>query len=97
MIRPVTSSGLLTADGAVYAQPCLLHGVVLNPAAAASSVVLYDNQTAASGTVVAKVLAVANGTSIDVIFNNPVVCSNGLYLDITGASADCVVYFSPAD
>lgn len=91
----VTSSGLITADGAVYALPCKLWGLSLSPAAAASSIVVYDNASAASGTVLAKLSVAANTQTVNITFNQGVQAQFGLYVDISGASADAVVYYSP--
>lgn len=91
----ITTSGLQTADGGgAITQPCYLHAVTIVPAAAASSIVLYDNATAASGTVLAKVQGVANGETVTQMFDNPVFCSNGIYGDVTGASAAFIFYYS---
>ena len=97
-MNPCTSSGAKTADGVIYAKPCLLHAVVLNTATtAAATAILYDNSSAASGT---KVLTVAQqaGTSAQGLhqhFDAPIICNNGIYLDISGAGAECYVMYSP--
>lgn len=90
----VTSSDLLTADTAVCATSGLLYGVTLIPAAAASTVVIYDNPSAASGKVMAKVQAVANGESVYIGFNSPVGANTGIYADVAGASAAFIVHFA---
>lgn len=100
MIQPqvVTPSGRKTADTAICAIPCKLHGVVLeNDGTNASSIIVYDNASAASGTVLVKVLLPASSTtlSLPVLFNNPIAAQNGIYVDVTGTGAAYTVYFSP--
>lgn len=87
------SSDLLTADAVIAARPCYITGVNIIPAAAASTIVIYDNASAASGTVVAKVTAVANGESVLHQFDSPIECLKGAYADVTGASAGFIVYY----
>lgn len=91
---PSTSSGLLSASAAVAARPAIVQSVTVVPAAADATVVLYDNASAASGTVLAKVFALANGASVSIAFNHPIQASNGIYLDISGASAAAIVTYS---
>lgn len=90
-----TSSDLLTADAAVYAHPCLLHTVTLIPAAADSTVVIYDNATAASGKVLAKIFVLATTASQTIHFTIPVRANNGLFADVTGVAAGYIVHFEP--
>ncbi len=92
----VTSSDLLTADTAVVPRGAFLHGVSLIPAAAACSVIIYDNASAASGTVLAKPSGVANGASVDLFFNYPVCANKGIYADVSGSGAAFIVYYSLA-
>ncbi len=92
-LEGMMSSGLLTADAAVVARPCLIHAVTLVPAAADSSIIVYDS-AAASGTAVAKITALANAKSEHVVFPHPIQCNTGAYADISGASAGFILYFS---
>lgn len=89
-----TSSGLKNADGAIVTQPCKIHAITLNPGTTASSAILYDNASAASGTVAFKIVGAANDTSCHAHLDVPVACQNGIYLDISGTGADCVIYYS---
>lgn len=94
MSCPANSSGLKTANAAIATRNCRLLGVTLIPAAAASSVVIYDNTSAASGTVLAKLGAVANGESVQIWFEDGVEALNGLYAVISGASAEYIVHYA---
>lgn len=69
----------------------ILRAVVLTPAAAVSTLILYDN-TAASGTILAQLQAAASGASA-VLSDLNVRCSVGIYAAITGAGATAVVYY----
>lgn len=89
-----TSSGLKTADGAICARPCILHGIKLIAGSTASAAVLYDHASAASGKVVGKAKADPALESGDDCTDLMVECNNGLYLDISGTDAEAIVYFS---
>lgn len=88
------SSGLLSADAVISNAPARIHGITLIQASAACSVVIYDNASAASGTVVAQVNNVVNATSVFFGFNTPVECLNGAYADVTGTGASFIVHFN---
>lgn len=94
MSVPATTSGVISADGVVTDRPARIMSVTLIPAAAASSIILYDNASAASGTVLAQLSAVANGASVHWSVTAGVVCNFGIYADITGASANAIVYYA---
>lgn len=93
MATSSVSLGEFTADGAVFAGRTRLYGVAIitdgtNPA----DVILYDNAAAASGTKVYEGGVQGASRGATVIFDAPVRCNNGLYLDITGTGASCIVY-----
>lgn len=91
-----TSSGVLNADTAVLAIPGRLIAVqVLGDGINQASAVLYDNASAASGLEVAKIILDAGltDTGIQHISDEGVVCNNGIYLDISGTGAECIVYY----
>ena len=88
------SSGLLTADALVEANPCLLHTVTLVPAAADSTLTIYDNNAAAAaGTVLAKIFVLATTASQTIHFTIPVRANKGLYADVAGAAAGYIIHF----
>ena len=90
------SSGLQTADGAIAAGRNRVNGItLLSDGTNACSVILYDNATAASGTVLGKVSigAASLKKTEHVLFENPVICENGIYADVTGTGAEYIVYF----
>lgn len=96
MSIPATSSGRKTADAAIVARPALLKSVILEgDGTNACNVILYDNASAASGTVLAKVLLQASGPQT-VLFDSSdgVEASNGIYADVTGTGAAYIVHYS---
>lgn len=88
-----TSSGLKSADAVIVARPCLYMGMTVLAGADIAQGILYDNATAATGVVIAKVRAPIN-LSTHEHTTNGVECSNGLYLDISGTTAEVIVYYS---
>lgn len=94
---PATTSGTKSADGIIFAGPVKLKGVLLNADGTnAATAVLYNNASAASGTVVAKLQVDAGLVYESYSIDDGVMCTNGLYLDITGTGAECIVHFEPA-
>lgn len=92
---PCTSSGLKTSSAAIYARPALVHGVTLLQASAACTLIIYDNATTNSGTVIEQVNNNTNTSTVSVKLNNPVECSNGIYAAVTGSGANFIVHYSP--
>lgn len=99
MSCPATSSGVKSSDGVIYDKPCRLLSVKLvADGTNAAEAELHDNASAASGLVVAKASVAAGSTESSDhggIPDGGVVCNNGIYLNITGTNAECIVYFSP--
>lgn len=76
----------VTVDGVVVDHRTTFYGLsVRNATGVANTIILYDNASAASGTIIAVVDLVA--TVGHQVFSVPVgvQCNNGLYLDVTGA------------
>jgi hypothetical protein len=74
----------VTADAQVVTGPGRIGAVVLTPAAAVATLILYDN-TSAAGTKLITLQAAANGGSV--VFLTPFVFSTGVYADIGGSGA----------
>ena len=92
MKNTIRSLGEQTADGILYTGHTLLSGVeLITDGAAICTVVLYD-ETSATGTKVYEGGCLGTEQSKWVPFDNPVKCTTGLYLDITGTGASCIVY-----
>lgn len=83
----------VTADGIVKAKNGVLYSVLLTAGdAAAGSVILYDNASAASGTILATLKA-ATGTSVQWSPECGYVFANGIYADIGGLGAAAYVVY----
>ncbi len=95
MSTPGTSSGLVVADAAIMGGSGRLLSVQLiadgtNPA----TLVLYDS-AAASGTAVCKLSIAATGTYADATLPaDGVWCNTGIYADIGGTGAACIVTYA---
>ena len=100
MPKTVLSSGLLTADAVIHAKPCLLRGLTLiTDGSNNATAVLHDHAASASGTVVGQATVPAADITGHISYPLPgVVCSNGIFADITAAGAGTlayIVYFTP--
>jgi len=88
------SSGLKSADAAIMAQPGKLTSLmVCADGTNAATVVLYDNASAASGTVIAKIIVDAGATQESFSVDFPIDCLNGIYADVTGTGAEYIVHY----
>ncbi len=93
-MKTCTSSGLKSSSAVISARPCAIHAVTVVDAAAAATVIVYDNASGASGTVVAQVNATVNASSNIVMFSHPVECLAGAYAAVTGTSAGYIIHYS---
>jgi hypothetical protein len=87
------SSGILTASASVYAGRCKLVSIhACNTGAGAETTVkVFDNASAASGTELARMVLAPNMAPVEFDMHG-VICLNGLYLDIsTGAGTGAAV------
>lgn len=94
--QPVTSSDIKSADAAISALGGYLHGVwLISDASNAASIIIYDNASAASGIVLAKLSIPASTTAPQYItFNQPITANKGIFADVTGTGANYIVYYS---
>jgi hypothetical protein len=94
-MKNALSSGLKSADAAILAQSGELHGLtVLADGTNPATVVLYDNASAASGTVLAKIIVDATATSEVWTPVAPIECVNGIYADVSGTGAEFIVHYA---
>jgi len=82
----------VAGDKIVKAANGALVGVVLSAGSANATLILYDNASAASGTVLCKLTALAN-SSVQFTPSQPYVASAGIYADIGGTGANATVVF----
>lgn len=96
MNEVATSSGLKSSSAVIAARPARLLGLqVLADGTNAATVIIYDNASAASGTILAKVIVDATLTAQDArIPLCGVAANNGIYASISGTGAECIVHYS---
>lgn len=90
-----TSSGLQTADAAITAEPGYFCGITVTPAAADTTVIIYDseNSTTSGKTVLDKILVKASSSSMHVHYDQPITANRGIYATLTGAGAEYTVHY----
>jgi hypothetical protein len=87
------SSGLKTADAVIATGRNRINAITLIGGSTASSVIVYDHPSAASGVVVGKATQATSAVTTHIIFENPVVCEDGIFADVTGTGAEYIIYF----
>lgn len=90
MVSPASHVDVATSK-AVKAASGQLVAVVLTPGTAAATLTVYDNPSAASGTVLVALAAVANGASVEFAPAIPYVFTTGCYASISGTAANATV------
>lgn len=88
------SSGLQTTDQLLFTGRNRINAVtLLGDGVNAATISVYDN-TSATGKVVAKIkLGASHPHSHHIMFENPVLCENGIYADVTGTGAEYIVFY----
>jgi hypothetical protein len=86
------SSGEKVASGLIYEGPCYYYGFVCVTGGSNRTVKLYDNESAAAGTVIESFTADGNKPTDGHSHANPVHCENGIYLEMSGGTV--VVFYS---
>ena len=90
-----TSSGEKTSSSAILAMPGALRSVsVTADNTNQATVIIYDNASAASGTILARIIVDAGLVYETFIPPTPIVALNGLYASISGTGAACVVHYT---
>ena len=87
------STGVLTTSGLVFTGKNRVNALtVLTDGTNSATVEVYDN-TSASGT--KRVVGKCVGANLiqHIIFDNPVLFENGLYVSITGTGATTILFF----
>ena len=89
-----TSSGLLTGDGAVANGSAWLTGFqILTYNTATVTATIYDNASAASGTVLAKGIVIQANYAGHFPLAIPIRAALGIYIDLTGTGGHAVVHY----
>lgn len=80
----------VTATGVVVATAATYRGLsIRDTSGATNTVTLYDNASAASGTVLGSFQLAGNASALDNIADG-LRCANGIFLQATGAIVGCV-------
>lgn len=93
----VPSGEIITGTPAAgYAGPCYLHGVdLISDGVNDPKVVLYDNASAASGTVLAELsfdVSVSGKFTKLLVFAKGIRCDYGIWAVVTGTGAKAIIY-----
>lgn len=83
--QKATGCPIFTSDGVVAPDAGQLISITITNASANDDILIYDNASAASGTVIANLTNVAAGTTV--VPNIPAPFENGAYLDLTTAGS----------
>lgn len=90
------SSGEKTSSTAISAVPSFLTGVqIITDGTNNAKLILYDNASAASGTVLLEMTIVGANNYGGRNWTFPIVCSNGIYAAVTGTGASYIVEYTP--
>lgn len=93
MSASIISLGEKTSDGTLHDGNTRLSAVmVITDGTNTATVILYDNTAASGKKVFEAQVDAGNDHSVLYTFPCPVRCENGLYLDIDGTGASCIVY-----
>lgn len=92
---PAKSSGSLTSDTAVATRTCVLHSVqLIGDGTNQATVTVYDNASAASGTVLAKIIIDAGLTYDKFTSCYGIEAFNGLFVDVAGTGAEAIIHYT---
>lgn len=90
--NPSNSSGLLAASAAVSALPAYVSSLqVVTDGTNQATVILYDNPSAASGTVLVKIVVPGASGNGFMHFNSMLIANKGIYCSVSGTGAGAVV------
>jgi hypothetical protein len=93
MMQYDVKAAYTASDAALVAQPVRVKGLCVAVATAgADPVILYDNTSAASGTVLLKISAAVAGVTTILIPGEGIRALNGVYCD-TGSAAAVTVFY----
>lgn len=90
------STGAETASACVYAGRAFFHGIVISWAGGFGAIInIYDNATEAAGKkLIPHTVLPGGGEKTEIMFDNPIIAENGIYVDITGKDAvEYVAYY----
>jgi len=92
--RGLRTSGVKAADAVILAVRGYFHGIeIITDGTNNASVIVYDNASTASGTVIFQGTILGANNFGGVIFIDPVEMFNGIYIDMTGTGMSFIVYY----
>lgn len=88
-------SGEKTSDGSIASARCYISSVqIITDGTNDAKLILYDNASAASGTVITEMTVTGTGHFGGRYWAPERLCINGIYADITGTGASYIVEYS---
>jgi len=88
------TSGEQTSDAAIVASGCYLSAIwAITDGTNNAKVIIYDNASAASGTVVGELTIVGASHFGGRDWLYPIVMRNGIYVDVTGTGASYIIEY----
>ena len=95
ILEPCTSSGEKSGSAVILANPGYLCSIdILPPASGNASLKIYDNASAASGTILWEGQVQTGGNSLHMQFGQAVYAAKGIYASLTGTTTIVVRYQS---
>ncbi len=89
------SSGIIASSSIVYAKPCKLTDLaVYTDGTNQVTVILYDNATTASGTVIGKVVVPGASLNGGLVIPTPVRALDGIYISLSGTGGTAIVFYN---
>lgn len=88
------STGVLNADTLIFTGRNRINALtVFTDGTNTATVDLYDN-TSAANKIAVKGVCLGATLARHFIFENPVICENGIFADVTGTGATFIVYYA---
>lgn len=93
MLSTSKTIGQQTTSKSLSVGPNLITGVlILTDGTNAATLTIYDNPSAASGTVIFKSVVAGATNSTYFVFPNPIKTLSGIYASISGTGASYIIY-----
>lgn len=97
IIEPCITSGEKSASAVICAAPALLVAIdLLPPSEGSATLKIYDNASAASGTIIFEATVASGGSSITTNLTMPRLAIKGLYASLTGTTTYIVGFVRSA-
>ena len=88
----------LTADGVITNQPALWYGILIETDGTNNvTLVLYNSKSGATNEVIGKMIVAGSNYYGGVAYPFGIICSEGIFADVTGTGAAFWVYYGPRE